>query len=96
MISGEIKKVIPILGILFFFNILAWVAVWNLSQARGLEVTFFDIGQGDAIFIETPARHQILIDGGPDSTILEKLGDEMPFWDRTIDLTMVTVLPNRV
>lgn len=79
-----------VLGILFFLNILAWLAVYNLSQARGLEVTFFDVGQGDAIFIETPQRHQILIDGGPDDTILEKLGDEMPFWDRTIDLIILT------
>lgn len=80
-----------ILGILFGLNALAWLAVWDLSKgAELLEVTFFDIGQGDAIFIETPQRYQILIDGGPDSTILEKLGDEMPFWDRTIDLIILT------
>lgn len=90
------NSIFIILGILFGLNILAWLAVWDLSQARGLEVTFFDIGQGDSIFIETPERYQILIDGGPDSIILEKLAKEMPFWDRTIDLTMVTALPNRV
>lgn len=55
-----------------------------------MEVTFFDVGQGDAVFIETPARHQILVDGGPSSVILEKLGKEMPFWDRTIDLIILT------
>jgi len=79
-----------ILGILFFLNILAWIAVYDLSQPRFLEVTFFDVGQGDAIFIETPQSHQILIDGGPDSTILEKLGKEIPFFDRTIDLIILT------
>ena len=79
-----------ILGFLFSLNILAWIAVYDLSQPRFLEVTFFDVGQGDAIFIETPQRHQILIDGGPSSPISEKLTKEMPFWDRTIDLIVLT------
>src|SRR3989339_2204598 len=84
------KKSVPIiLGVLFCFNILAWIGVWELSQTE-LEVTFFDVGQGDAIFIETPQNQQILIDGGPASIILEKLGREMPFWDRTIDLIILT------
>jgi len=75
---------------LFFFNILAWWIVFDLSKPQFLEVNFFDVGQGDAIFIETPKRNQILIDGGPDSKILEKLGKEMPFWDRGIDSIILT------
>jgi len=82
--------VLKILTILFLLNILTWIAVYDLSQAGILEVNFFEIGQGDAIFIETPQRHQILIDGGPSSSILEKLGEEMSFWDRTIDLVILT------
>ncbi|MFH1462186.1 MAG: ComEC/Rec2 family competence protein [bacterium] len=84
------KFAFGILGILFALNILAWLGVCDLSQSRFLEVTFFDVGQGDSIFIETPQGHQILIDGGPSSIILEKLGKEMPFWDRTIDLIILT------
>lgn len=78
------------LGFLIFLNILAWLSVYELSSNQFLEVIFFDVGQGDAIFIETPKRHQILIDGGPDSKILEKLGREIPFWDRNIDLLILT------
>lgn len=78
------------LGVLLGLNIFVLIAVYDLSQPNFLEVSFFDIGQGDAIFIETPKGHQILIDGGPDSTILEKLGKKMPFWDRTIDLVILT------
>lgn len=84
------RFVFVILGILFCLNVLAWLAVFELSQSRFLEVIFFDVGQGDSIFIETPQRHQILIDGGPGSIILEKLAEEMPFWDRTIDLVILT------
>lgn len=71
-------------------NIAVWSAAYDLNRLRFLEVNFFDVGQGDSIFIETPKRWQILIDGGPGSRILEKLAKEMPFWDRTIDLVILT------
>lgn len=76
--------------LLFFINIVAWLAVYDLSRVQYLEVTFFNVGQGDSIFIETPNNNQILIDGGPNSIILQKLSEEMPFYDRTIDLIILT------
>jgi len=79
-----------VLGILTGLNIFAWIVVFDLNRQRFLEVNFFDVGEGDAIFIETPKRHQILIDGGPSSVILQKLAKEMPFYDRTIDLVILT------
>ncbi|MBZ9577735.1 MBL fold metallo-hydrolase [Patescibacteria group bacterium] len=84
------KLVWVVLGILVCLNVVAWIVVWDLSQPRFLEVVFFDVGQGDAIFVETPDRHQVLIDGGPDLTVLEKLAKEMPFYDRSIDLIILT------
>ncbi len=83
------KHIFTGLALLFFANVFAWLVVYDLEN-QNLEVNFFDIGQGDGIFIETPKSYQILIDGGPDSTFLEKLGKEMPFWDRTIDLVVLT------
>ena len=56
-----------------------------------LHVSFLDVGQGDAILIQTPAHQDILIDGGPDPRELNlALGRKMPFWDRTIDLVVLT------
>ncbi len=86
----EQKFVFAILAFLFLANVLAWLVVFDLKKSKFLEVDFLDVGQGDAIFIETPKSHQILIDGGPSSAILEKLAKEMPFWDRTIDLIILS------
>src|SRR3989338_8483580 len=55
-----------------------------------LKIYFFDVGQGDAIFIETPNGNQVLVDGGPDNSVLQKLGKTMPFYDKDIDLVVMT------
>ena len=82
------KPILIILGALVAANVLAWSIAFNGSQA--LEVVFFDVGQGDAIFIEDPYGHQILIDGGPDMAVVNKLAQEMPLGDKTIDLMILT------
>lgn len=69
---------------------LIYAAVFIQLPDNNLKVRFFDIGQGAAIFIEAPNKNQILIDGGPDNIILEKLGQAMPFYDKTIDLIILT------
>lgn len=84
------KLVFSILIFLFLADILAFGIVFELAKPKFLEVNFFNVGQGDAIFIETPKSQRILIDGGPSSALLEKLAKEMPFWDRTIDLVILT------
>jgi len=90
MRKGNEKFILFILGFLFLANFFAWIVVFDLRSHKFLEVNFFDVGQGDAIFIETPTRHQILIDGGPSPKIIEKLAKEIPFWDRSIDLIILT------
>jgi len=55
-----------------------------------LHVSFLDVGQGDAVFIQQGSR-QVLVDGGPSPQALNlALGRQMPFWDRTIDLVVLT------
>lgn len=65
---------------------------WIIGQSDNrLHVAFLDVGQGDAIFIQTPNGRQLLIDGGryPSET-LDQLGRQLPFWDRSIDIVMAT------
>lgn len=55
-----------------------------------LRVVFFDVGQGDSIFIESPTGVQVLVDAGAGSSVLRSLGREMGFFDRTIDMVIAT------
>lgn len=75
---------------LLVINIFCWEEVFLSISDNNLKVHFFDVGQGDSAFIETPGNHQILIDGGPNSSVLEKLSSLIPFWDKTVDLVVLT------
>jgi competence protein ComEC len=55
-----------------------------------LRVSFLDVGQGDAIFIQSPSGVQVLIDGGATKQVLEKLHDVMPLFDQSIDMVIAT------
>lgn len=69
--------------------IFVWYVV--IAESRtGLSVYVFDVGQGDSIFVDDANGNQILIDGGPDSTILTRLGTVMPFYDHSIDMLILT------
>ena len=60
------------------------------AAAPNYTVDVFDIGQGDAIFIEEADGTQILVDGGPNDLILSRLGSVMRPWDRHIDYIVAT------
>jgi len=91
MSMENIKKHVALyfIGILFAANFFIWYAV--SAEERGiLTVAFLDVGQGDAIFIESPTGKQILLDGGPDGSVLSRIGALLPFYDRSIDMLIVS------
>jgi competence protein ComEC len=77
--------------IIIFLIIIFLFGFWFFYSApRELEVIFLDVGQGDAFLIKTPFGQNILIDGGPDRSVLESLSKYLPLWDREIDLMILT------
>lgn len=74
--------------VLFILVTTVWLAVFWEAPSKYLTVSFLDVGQGDAILITAPNRNQILIDGGPDRSVIRALGQAMPFFDRSIDLVL--------
>ena len=84
------KFLLFFVGFLLALNILAWQTVFVLNMPKNLRVDFLDVGQGDSAFIQTPGGHQIVIDGGPDSKVMGKLAERMPFWDKYLDLVILS------
>jgi competence protein ComEC len=78
---------ILLLGI---FAFCIWYAVALEESSHMLRVSFLDVGQGDAIFIESPSGKQILIDGGLGTEVLRELSAQMPWYDRALDLVVGT------
>ncbi|MFA5754092.1 MAG: MBL fold metallo-hydrolase [Patescibacteria group bacterium] len=84
------------LKILLVSSLIFIIVGWSLkiflaaSHQPPLEVIFFNVGQGDAALIKTPSRQTILIDGGPDNSVLRGLGKNLSFFRRRIDTIIVS------
>jgi len=75
------------LGLILIIGLLLlWLS--QLADDR-LHITVCDVGQGDAILVSWK-NYQMLMDGGPDSSVLNCLGKQMGFWDRTIELVVLS------
>ena len=77
--------------------ILGAVFVWyNVAKSPTADenindstIIFCDVGQGDAVIIGK-GNYQILVDGGPDDSVLTCLGKHLPVWDRQIEMVILT------
>jgi competence protein ComEC len=89
--SGLLSRVpfrvsIPSLSVI---AVLVWLGAASVPDDN-LHAAFLDVGQGDSVLFQKGSR-QVLVDGGPDEqAVMLALGREMPFWDRTIDLVILT------
>jgi competence protein ComEC len=78
------------IGVLTVSAVLIWAMLIGQPDGR-LHLYFLNIGQGDGILIQTPSGRQLLIDGGASpQQLAAELGAVMPFWDRTIDMALMT------
>ena len=76
--------------LLLLVNLMIFYAVFSENRNGLLQVSYLDIGQGDAELIESPTGNTFLIDGGPDKSILNALGRVLPFYDKRIDAVLAT------
>ncbi len=70
--------------------VLVATILFSFLQTKKLSIDVFDIGQGDSILITAPSGEHILVDGGPDASVIAKLAHRLGFFDHTIDLVIAT------
>lgn len=75
-------------NLLIIVLVTVWTAVF-LVPSPTLKIITCDVGQGDATLIQKN-NTQILIDGGPGNRVMDCLGKYIPFWDREIELVILT------
>ena len=75
-----------LLGLLIILNF----ATNSVKQLAQLQITYFNIGQGDAALITTAIGEHVLIDCGPDQQILAALNHQLNWWEKKLDTIIIS------
>lgn len=84
------KLVLIIFSGLILTGFFIWLAIFETWPTSKIKISFFDVGQGSAIFLAAQNGNQVLVDGGPSDAILAKLGENLPLFDKKIELLILT------
>ncbi len=79
-----------ILLLLIIFNLTLVGIILHEDREGILKFEVLDIGQGDALWIESPTGTQVLVDGGPNNALMKEIPNVIPWYDRHIDMLVVT------
>ena len=69
---------------------LGLLLIFSLQNSGKFRLIACDVGQGDGMLLVSPSGKQIVVDGGPGTKIVDCLSQNMPFWDRTVELVVAT------
>lgn len=87
----------PALGVGFvaFASVLVWTSAVAAPDSR-THIQFIATKNGSAVLVRTAKDSRILIDGSKEpSALLAHLGEQLPFWDRRLDLVVATNLDDQ-
>jgi len=74
--------------ILLALNLVTWFFI--LSENNLTEIDFLDVGQGDATLINFHNSGKIMIDAGPNRSVLDELGGNLSFFEKKIDVLILS------
>lgn len=88
---GNLKKNLILVFLAAILGALG-IGFWQSLKFNDgkLHLVFCDVGQGDAIYVKMPAGQEVLIDGGPNERVLDCLSSHRPFFDRKIEILILT------
>ena len=91
-LSGSIGFAVVLSTVLLVIATTTWGAALTRNNDRShLSLRFLQTDHGESIFVETPNGNRMLIDGGGDAfQVADVLGSMLPFWDREIDIVLLT------
>lgn len=89
MFNSGISITETILALVFSIFVIGTIFIFSLLDGS-TKIVFCNVGQGDGTYIRIKNRIDILIDAGPDRSILNCLGKYMPFYDREIEYAINT------
>jgi competence protein ComEC len=86
IVGHYLRRFFSVFVIFFFAALLLGRNFFSLPPA----LVFFDVGQGDSSLLRFPGGQNILIDGGPDSSLMSSLSEELPYFRRRLDMVIVS------
>jgi competence protein ComEC len=93
-ILGQRLRARPIVSVISAAGVGIVMLLWAIVVSRPdgkLHVWWLDVGHTHAVLIQTPNGAHILVDGGRNpSRLLTALGDRLPFYDREIEVLILT------
>ena len=75
---------------LIILSAVLWLVVLHENREGFLTFAVLDVGQGDSLFIESPTGTQVLVDGGPNNSLMKEISKVLPWYDRHIDMLVIT------
>lgn len=76
---------------LFVVLLIANASVYKaILSPHILSVSVLEVGKERAVLVKTPENKTVLIDTGPDASILRALGESLPVWQKRIDVVILT------
>ena len=93
--SGEPLRSVALVLVVVALGTVTTLALGGIAVVdrvgRGTILTVLDVGQGDAVLLESRSGSRLLVDGGPDpDRLLVALDERIPAWDRRIDLVVLS------
>lgn len=84
------KIILSIAALVIIAALVLLFLNFRFSRKPSFQIIFFNVGQGDSTLIRFADGGKMLVDCGPDKIAVGKLGEYLPFYDRTIDYLLIT------